>query len=141
MNTINTTDAVEAAARSQYDRAAQLGAPRWEDCPEADRAVYRTAVRPHVEAAAPFIAARALQDAATAFTTTRPAAAARRSLEYPAVELQAMAYRHTEPRCSTPTAPAAPAPQAADRSAGTGARGRIHTALDALRATRTAEAA
>ena len=95
MRTITITDAVEAAARAQYERAAHPGAPRWEDCAESDRAVYRHAVRPHVEAAAPFIAARSLQDAATAFATTRPSEAARRSLEYPVVELQAMAYRHT----------------------------------------------
>ena len=83
MRTITITDAVEAAARAQYERAAHPGAPRWEDCAESDRAVYRHAVRPHVEAAAPFIAARSLQDAATAFATTRPAESARRSLEYP----------------------------------------------------------
>ena len=46
----------------QYERAAHPGAPRWEDCAESDRAVYRTAVRPHVEAAAPFIAAQSLQE-------------------------------------------------------------------------------
>lgn len=96
-STVDLTDAVEAAARAQYARAtaSHPGAPRWEDCSESDRAVYRTAVRPHLEAAAPFIAARSLQDAATAFATTRPTEAARRSLEYPVVELQAMAYRHT----------------------------------------------
>ncbi|MFF0988876.1 hypothetical protein [Kocuria nitroreducens] len=116
MRTITITDAVEAAARAQYERAAHPGAPRWEDCAESDRAVYRTAVRPHIEAAAPFIAARSLQDAATAFATTRPSEAARRSLEYPVVELQAMAYRHTAaqrpvavPSSSTVTVPAAAA--------------------------------
>src|ERR687889_596270 len=65
MRPITLTDAVEAAARAQYERASHPGAPRWEDCAETDRAVYRHAVRPHVEAAAPFIAARSLQDAAT----------------------------------------------------------------------------
>ncbi|PLC12808.1 hypothetical protein AUQ48_11960 [Kocuria flava] len=116
MQTPNITDAVEAAARAQYERAAQPGAPRWEDCAESDRAIYRIAVRPHIEVAAPFIAARSLQDAATAFATTRPTEAARRSLEYPVVELQAMAYRHTAvqrpvvvPPSAVVTAPAAAA--------------------------------
>ena len=115
MRPITITDAVEAAARAQYERASHSGAPRWEDCAETDRAVYRHAVRPHVEAAAPFIAARSLQDAATAFATTRPSEAARRGLEYPVVELQAMAYRHTAAQrpvavpssSATVTAPAA----------------------------------
>lgn len=138
MQTLTITDAVEAAARAQYERAAHPGAPRWEDCGEADRAVYRTAVRPHVEAAAPFIAARALQDAATAFATTRPTEAARRSLEYPVVELQAMAYRHTAvqrpvgaPSSATVTAPAA----------GSAAPRRTRAILGALRRSRNSAAA
>ena len=57
MRTITITDAVEAAARAQYERAAHPAAPCWEDCTELERAAYRIAVRPHVEAAAPFIAA------------------------------------------------------------------------------------
>ncbi|WP_144836623.1 hypothetical protein [Kocuria rosea] len=141
MRTITITDAVEAAARAQYERAAHLGAPRWEDCAESDRAVYRHAVRPHVEAAAPFIAARSLQDAATAFATTRPAESARRSLEYPVVELQAMAYRHTAAQrpvvvpssSATATAPVtAPAAAAAPR--------RVRAVLGALRSSRRPEA-
>jgi hypothetical protein len=140
MRTITITDAVEAAARAQYERAAHPGAPRWEDCAESDRAVYRHAVRPHVEAAAPFIAARSLQDAATAFATTRPSESARRSLEYPVVELQAMAYRHTAaqrpvvvPSSSSATAPVtAPAAAAAPR--------RVRAVLGALRPSRRPEA-
>ena len=141
MRTITITDAVEAAARAQYERAAHPGAPRWEDCAESDRAVYRHAVRPHVEAAAPFIAARSLQDAATAFATTRPAESARRSLEYPVVELQAMAYRHTAAQrpvvvpssSATATAPVtAPAAAAAPR--------RVRAVLGALRSSRRPEA-
>lgn len=146
MRTITITDAVEAAARAQYERAAHPGAPRWEDCAESDRAVYRTAVRPHVEAAAPFIAARSLQDAAGAFAATRPTEAARRSLEYPVVELQAMAYRHTVTQRSTArthtlTAPAATTTQATDRSAGTGALRRARTILSAFGPARTPSAA
>ena len=146
MRTITITDAVEAAARAQYERAAHPGAPRWEDCAESDRAVYRHAVRPHVEAAAPFIAARSLQDAATAFATTRPTESARRSLEYPAVELQAMAYRHTATQRSTApthtlTAPATTTTQATDRSTGTGALRRARTILDAFGASKTPNAA
>ena len=141
MRTITITDAVEAAARAQYERAAHPGAPRWEDCAESDRAVYRHAVRPHVEAAAPFIAARSLQDAATAFATTRPTESARRSLEYPVVELQAMAYRHTAAQrpvrvpssSATATAPVtAPAAAAAPR--------RVRAVLGALRSSRRPEA-
>jgi hypothetical protein len=139
MRTITITDAVEAAARAQYERAAHPGAPRWEDCAEPDRAVYRHAVRPHVEAAAPFIAARSLQDAATAFATTRPTESARRSLEYPVVELQAMAYRHTAAQrpvvvpSSSATAPVtAPAAAAAPR--------RVRAVLGALRSSRRPEA-
>ncbi len=137
MRTITITDAVEAAARAQYERAAHPGAPRWEDCAESDRAVYHHAVRPHVEAAAPFIAARSLQDAATAFATTRPTESARRSLEYPVVELQAMAYRHTAAQrpvvvpSSSATAPVT-APAAAPR--------RVRTVLGALRSSRRPEA-
>jgi hypothetical protein len=137
MRTITITDAVEAAARAQYERAAHPGAPRWEDCAESDRAVYRHAVRPHVEAAAPFIAARSLQDAATAFATTRPSESARRSLEYPVVELRAMAYRHTAaqrpvvvPSSSAPVT--APAAAAAPR--------RVRAVLGALRPSRRPEA-
>jgi hypothetical protein len=137
MRTITITDAVEAAARAQYERAAHPGAPRWEDCAESDRAVYRHAVRPHVEAAAPFIAARSLQDAATAFATTRPSESARRSLEYPVVELQAMAYRHTAVQrpvgvpssSATVTAPAAAAVPS-----------RVRAVLGALRSSRRPEA-
>ena len=141
MRTITITDAVEAAARAQYERAAHPGAPRWEDCAESDRAVYRHAVRPNVEAAAPFIAARSLQDAATAFATTRPAESARRSLEYPVVELQAMAYRHTAAQrpvvvpssSATATAPVtAPAAAAAPR--------RVRAVLGGLRSSRRPEA-
>ncbi len=141
MRPITITDAVEAAARAQYERASHPGAPRWEDCAETDRAVYRHAVRPHVEAAAPFIAARSLQDAATAFATTRPGEAVRRSLEYPAVELQAMAYRHTAAQrpvavpSSSATATATDtvtAPAAAPR--------RARAVLDALRPSRRPEA-
>ncbi|MFI7483370.1 hypothetical protein ACH9EU_13275 [Kocuria sp. M1R5S2] len=97
MNTVDITAAVEAAARAQYERAAGADPlrPSWTDCAEHERAVYRTAVRPHVAAAAPFVAARSLQDAATAFLATRPADGVLRSLEYPAVELRAMAHRHT----------------------------------------------
>lgn len=143
MQTIILTDAVEAAAAAQYHRAtaAHPGSPRWEDCPETDRAVYRTAVRPHVEAAAPLIAAGALQEAATAFATTAPTEAARRGLEYPAVELRAMAYRHTAPRRAASTAPAETVPQAAHPTTGTGARRWTRTALGALRAARTPDAA
>ncbi|MEB2528819.1 hypothetical protein [Kocuria rosea] len=146
MRTITITDAVEAAARAQYERAAHPGAPRWEDCTETDRAAYRHAVRPHVEAAAPFIAARSLQDAATAFATTRPTEAARRSLEYPVVELQAMAYRHTATQRSTTqthtlTAPAATTTQATDRSTGTGALRRARSILSAFGPARTPSAA
>lgn len=137
MRTITITDAVEAAARAQYERAAHPGAPRWEDCAESDRAVYRHAVRPHVEAAAPFIAARSLQDAATAFATTRPTESARRSLEYPVVELQAMAYRHTAAQRpvvvpSSSATVAAPAAAAAPR--------RVRAVLGALRSSRRPEA-
>lgn len=139
MRTITITDAVEAAARAQYERAAHPGAPRWEDCAESDRAVYRHAVRPHVEAAAPFIAARSLRDAATAFATTRPSESARRSLEYPVVELQAMAYRHTAaqrpvgvPSSSAPVAAPVTAPAAAPR--------RVRAVLGALRSSRRPEA-
>ncbi|MEX5237910.1 hypothetical protein, partial [Kocuria arenosa] len=106
-----------------------------------DRAVYRHAVRPHVEAAAPFIAARSLQDAATAFATTRPSEAARRSLECPVVELQAMAYRHTAPQPHTLTAPAATMPQAAGRRTGTGALRRARTVLSAFATAKTSSAA
>ncbi|MFE7630684.1 hypothetical protein [Kocuria sp. NPDC057446] len=141
MRTITITDAVEAAARAQYERAAHPAAPPWEDCAESDRAVYRHAVRPHVEAAAPFIAARSLRDAATAFATIRPSEAARRSLEYPVVELQAMAYRHTAAQrpvgvpssSGTITAPVT-AP------AGAGAARRVRTVLGALRPSRRPEA-
>ena len=109
MSTIDITDAVEAAARAQYERATGRDpeARSWRSCAEAERAAYRTAVRPHLEAAAPWIAARSLQDAATAFRSTRPAESARRSLEYPAVELEAMAHRLAVPRRPDP-APAAP---------------------------------
>jgi hypothetical protein len=146
MRIINITDAVEAAARAQYERAAHPGASRWEDCAELERAVYRHAVRHHVEAAAPFIAARALQDAATAFATTRPTVAARHGLEYPVVELQAMAYRHTAtPRSTVPTrtltAPAATTAQAVGRSIGTGALRRARTVLSAFGTARTPSAA
>jgi hypothetical protein len=140
MRTITITDAVEAAARAQYERAAHPGAPRWEDCAESDRAVYRHAVRPHVEAAAPFIAARSLQDAATAFATTRPSESARRGLEYPVVELQAMAYRHTAAQrpvvvpssSATATAPVTAPAAAAPR--------RVRAVLGALRSSRRPEA-
>jgi hypothetical protein len=137
MRTITITDAVEAAARAQYERAAHPGAPRWEDCAESDRAVYRHAVRPHVEAAAPFIAARSLQDAATAFATTRPSEAARRSLDHPVVELQAMAYRHTAAQrpVAVPSSSAtvtAPAPATAPR--------RVRAVLGALHPSRRPEA-
>lgn len=135
MSTIDITDAVEAAARAQYARAAAArpDAPRWEDCAEHERAVHRGAVRPHVEAAAPFIAARSLQDAATALRTTRPVDAARRGLEYPAVELQAMAHRHTAAHRPPPaTVPSRTAPaRSAGRIAGAGSLQRARTALAA----------
>lgn len=110
MSTIDITDAVEAAARAQYERATGRDpeARSWRSCAEAERVVYRSAVRPHLEAAAPLIAAHALRDAATAFRTTRPAESVRSSLEYPAVELEAMAHRHSALRRPGP-APAAPA--------------------------------
>ncbi|GAA1754918.1 hypothetical protein [Kocuria aegyptia] len=135
MRTITITDAVEAAARAQYERAAHPWAPRWEDCAESDRAVYRHAVRPHVEAAAPFIAARALQDAATAFATTRPSEAARRSLEYPVVELQAMAYRHTAAQrpVAVPSPATATVPAAAAAAAVATVPRRVRAVLSALR--------
>ncbi|MEB2528786.1 hypothetical protein [Kocuria rosea] len=140
MRTITITDAVEAAARAQYERAAHPGAPRWEDCAESDRAVYRRAVRPHVEAAAPFIAARSLQDAATAFATTRPTESARRSLEYPVVELQAMAYRHTAAQrpVGVPSS-SATAPVTAPAAAAAAPR-RVRAVLGGLRSSRRPEA-
>lgn len=143
MQTIDLTDAVEATARAEYQRATSTrpGSLPWESCPEQERATYRIAVRPHVEAAAPLIAARALQDAATAFATTRPTETARRSLEYPMVELQAMACRHTAPQHLTPTAPAGAMSQAAGRSTGSGALRRTRSTLSALRTARTPQAA
>ena len=138
MRTITITDAVEAAARAQYERAAHPGAPRWEDCAESDRAVYRTAVRPHVEAAAPFIAARSLQDAAGAFAATRPTESARRSLEYPVVELQAMAYRHTAAQRPVAVPASSPAPVPAPVHAA--APRRVRAVLGALRPRRSSGA-
>ena len=128
MSTIDITDAVEAAARAQYERATGRDpeARSWRSCAEAERAVYRHAVRPHLEVAAPLIAARSLQDAATALRTTRPAESARRSLEYPAVELEAMAYRHAEPHRPEP-APAAP--ENAPRDTGVDLLRRVRNAI------------
>lgn len=82
---------------------------------------------------APFIAARSLQDAATALRTTRPVDAARRGLEYPAVELQAMAHRHTAAHRPPPaTVPSRTAPaRSAGRIAGAGSLQRARTALAA----------
>lgn len=143
MPTIDLTDAVEAAARAQYERAKglHLAYRTWTECTEHERAAYRTAVRPHVEAAAPVIAARSLQDAATAFRTTRPAHSATRGVDYPAVELQAMAYRHTiaaehpvsapAPSRTTPTEPA-------HETVPAGVRSRV---LSALRPRQTTQAA
>lgn len=143
MSTINLTDAIEATARAEYERAtgARPGSLPWRSCPEQERITYRTAVRPHVEAAAPFIAARALQDAAAAFGTTRPTEAARHSLDYPVVELQAMAYRHTVAQNHIIAAPVRTAVPAADQSTETSARHRIRTALSAFVTTKTANAA
>ncbi|MEX5272155.1 hypothetical protein [Kocuria sabuli] len=140
MSTLNITDAVEAAARAQYDRAAHPGSPSWESCAELERAAYRIAVRPHVAAAAPLIAARALQDAATDFATTGPTEAARRSLEYPAVELQAMACRHTAAQTPVPTAPVGTVSQATGRITGSGTLRRTRSALSALRTARAPQA-
>ncbi|MGX5360025.1 hypothetical protein [Kocuria sp. KH4] len=140
MPTINITDAIEAAARAQYARAAHPQSPSWESCTDLERAAYRIAVRPHVEAAAPIIAAGALQDAATAFATTRPTEAARRSLEYPVVELQAMAYRHAASQRPLPLTPAEAMPQTAGWATGKGATRWARAALSALPTTRAPEA-
>ncbi|MEX5295347.1 hypothetical protein QYM41_08700 [Kocuria sp. CPCC 205268] len=138
--TITITDAVEAAARAQYERAAHPGAPRWEDCAEIERAAYRIAVRPHVEAAAPFIAAQSLRDAAAAFAATRPSEAARRSLEHPVVELQAMAYRHTAAQRPVAVPPSSPAPGAVPVPVTAPAPRRMRGLLGALRPARSSEA-
>lgn len=132
MPTINITDAIEAAARAQYARAAHPQSPSWESCTDLERAAYRIAVRPHVEAAAPVIAATALQDAATVFATTRPTEAVRHSLEYPVVELQAMAYRHAASQSPLPITPAEAMPQTAGPATGKGAARRARAALSAL---------
>ncbi len=139
MRTITITDAVEAAARAQYERAAHPGAPRWEDCAEIERAAYRIAVRPHVEAAAPFIAAQSLRDAASAFAATRPSEAARRSLEHPVVELQAMAHRHTAAQRPV-VVPSSPAPGTAPVPVTAATPRRARGLLGALRPARSSEA-
>ncbi|MEX5262183.1 hypothetical protein [Kocuria sp. CPCC 205263] len=143
MSTIDLTDAVEAAARAQYERAMGLHPAyrTWAECTEHERTAYRTAVRPHIEAAAPVIAARSLQDAAAAFRTIRPADSAAHAVDYPAVELQAMAYRHTiaaEHPVSAP-APSGVAPaEFLSEAAPAGVRGRL---LSALRPRPTMQAA
>lgn len=134
MLTIDLTDAVEAAARAQYERAMGLhpASRTWAECTEHERTAYRTAVRPHIEAAAPVIAARSLHDAAAAFRTTRPTDRAAHAVDYPAVELQAMAYRHT---IATERPVSAPAPsrtiptEPAHETVPAGMRSRVLSAL------------
>lgn len=55
-------EAVEAGARASYEHA-NFGAP-WDECPQEWRASYGDSIRAALEAAAPFIAAQALEEAA-----------------------------------------------------------------------------
>jgi alpha-beta hydrolase superfamily lysophospholipase len=143
MLTIDLTDAVEAAARAQYERAMGLhpASRTWAQCTEHERTAYRTAVRPHIEAAAPVIAARSLQDAAAAFRTTRPTDRAARAVDYPAVELQAMAYRHTIAAERPAPAPAPSAITSRKLSQETAPVGVRNRALHALRLWQTTQVA
>lgn len=46
MSTIDPTDAVEAAARAEHERAAHPESPSWELCTDLERAAHRIAVLP-----------------------------------------------------------------------------------------------